>query len=436
VVSFLFCIAIALSFWQQREGGFTTYEVSISILLGIIIIFGTLKYLKGRYTINRSLVYFLFFAFIIALNVFTILDTEIKATTWGWLAFVTLAFPLVSFVSYIEFNSLKKIRTFYIIIVVVCIIAIITFLVQVPFGEGMRQASIIDVRTALRGSPSGGIVDLSFLSAMALSLLFPFLFFRQRSFSLQSRFILAAFIISLIGLFFSFARSFWVSTALGMISMLYLLKRISGKKTSSMKLILIVAFSFLLCVFFLPTIWSIIEARASSIVSPFGHDYSLLERVYEGRGLLTSIVEHPQSLWLGNGFGKKFTFYSINPFTLGGVGERTKDYSHNHYLYLLWTVGIIGLSAFLMFVFSLFRDLRRAILDHVKDYEIAVPYKLMLVGIFGTFVNFLVAALLYTPFRIVRWNIYLGMLVGIGYNIIKYYRTDKSKDKLENRRSL
>lgn len=137
-------------------------------------------------------------------------------------------------------------------------------------------------------------------------------------------------------------------------------------------------------------------------------DVSLLDRLAEWKSLWALSWQRP---FLGHGIGSGFTFYSVNPWSWieeGGIGRVTVRYSHNLYLYLFYTVGIVGLFLFLFMIFGLLKTTRK-IWKKSED-----PFtKAYCAAIFSICIGFLVASITVPIFMGKTNTVLIGLLMGI-----------------------
>lgn len=137
-------------------------------------------------------------------------------------------------------------------------------------------------------------------------------------------------------------------------------------------------------------------------------DVSLLDRLAEWKSLWALSWQRP---FLGHGIGSGFTFYSVNPWSWieeGGIGRVTVKYSHNLYLYLFYTVGIVGLFLFLFMIFGLLKTTRK-IWKKSED-----PFtKAYCAAIFSICIGFLVASITVPIFMGKTNTVLIGLLMGI-----------------------
>ena len=137
-------------------------------------------------------------------------------------------------------------------------------------------------------------------------------------------------------------------------------------------------------------------------------DVSLLDRLAEWKSLWALSWQRP---FLGHGIGSGFTFYSVNPWSWieeGGIGRVTVKYSHNLYLYLFYTLGIVGLFLFLFMIFGLLKTTRK-IWKKSED-----PFtKAYCAAIFSICIGFLVASITVPIFMGKTNTVLIGLLMGI-----------------------
>jgi len=137
-------------------------------------------------------------------------------------------------------------------------------------------------------------------------------------------------------------------------------------------------------------------------------DLSVLDRFAEWKSLWVLAWQKP---FLGHGMGHGFTFYSVNPWSWveeGGIGRVTIRYSHNLYLYLFYTLGMVGLFLFLFMIFGVLKTTRKN-WNKTED-----PFaKAYCAGIFSICIGFLVTAITCPIFMAKTNSVLIGLLIGI-----------------------
>jgi len=137
-------------------------------------------------------------------------------------------------------------------------------------------------------------------------------------------------------------------------------------------------------------------------------DLSLLDRLAEWESLWTLSWQRP---FLGHGMGHGFTFYSVNPWSWveeGGIGRVTIRYSHNLYLYLFYTLGMVGLFLFLFMIFGVLKTTRK-IWNETED-SFAKAY---CAAFFSICIGFLVTAITCPIYMAKTNSVLIGLLMGI-----------------------
>jgi len=137
-------------------------------------------------------------------------------------------------------------------------------------------------------------------------------------------------------------------------------------------------------------------------------DVSLLDRLAEWKSLWALSWQRP---FLGHGIGSGFTFYSVNPWSWieeGGIGRVTVRYSHNLYLYLFYTLGIVGLFLFLFMIFGLLKTTRKIWKKSEDSFT-----KAYCAAIFSICIGFLMASITVPIFMGKTNTVLIGLLMGI-----------------------
>jgi len=222
--------------------------------------------------------------------------------------------------------------------------------------------------------------------------------------------ILVLFFLLLLGL--SFTRSVWLGFG---ISLLVLLIGFKGLRAGVAKVLA----SFLL--FLGAILGGIIFFQQGSVIYLFHwinvrlfsffklqFDVSILDRFAEWKSLWALSWQRP---FLGHGIGHGFTFYSVNPWSWveeGGIGRVTIRYSHNLYLYLFYTLGMVGLFLFLFIIFGVLKTTRK-IWNKTEDSFV----KAYCAALFSICVGFLVTAVTCPIFMGKTNSVLIGLLMGI-----------------------
>src|SRR5262249_32713446 len=100
------------------------------------------------------------------------------------------------------------------------------------------------------------------------------------------------------------------------------------------------------------------------------------------------------------------------------------DFSHDRWLYLLFTCGLPGVLTTAASFFSLFRIASRAVIKSLRNVEMDASLSTMLVGVLCVFADFLLASFTQHPFGLLLWDTVLGALLGIGCSACEYIGAD------------
>lgn len=152
------------------------------------------------------------------------------------------------------------------------------------------------------------------------------------------------------------------------------------------------------------------EWIGARFLSYFGFEsqLSVMDRFAEWQGLWNQAWKKPL---MGHGIGEAFTFYSVNPWSWmreGGLGRVTIRYSHNTYLYIFYTMGIVGLVLFALMIFSVLKETWK-IWNKSKD-SFSRAY---CSAVYSILIGFLVTGITCPVFIGKTSSIYLGLLMGI-----------------------
>jgi len=216
----------------------------------------------------------------------------------------------------------------------------------------------------------------------------------------------------LLFLILSFTRSIWIGFVVSFLILLFRFKSFRVKiikVTSSLFTIAIIAIGggFFLKREIMGYLFQWVKIRLLSFFN-LEVQLSILDRFAEWKALWSLSWKKPL---FGHGVGRSFTFYSINPWSWveeGGVGYVNIRYSHNVYLYLFYTMGIVGLFLFIMLIFNVIKK-AQAIQSRSNDSFV----KAYCAAIYSICYGFLVTAIA-CPIFIEKTNsVYIGLLIGI-----------------------
>lgn len=417
LIIILIFISLILATLQEGSSEVTPFEFLTAGILAIVFFCGMIQFLFSYNSIAMPLFYLVVFLIWAGVNVIIALTNNVGLLWWFRRFFPVLTLSLTALTSMVAFRSQKEIKVAFITLIFIGLMVVLQALVQIRSLDQMTLTNLQDLRKY-----GGG-----YFSAFGLCLTVPFLFCRPQL--RQPIWFLVACVVSIfsVGLVLSFTRTYWISTAVAFLFMIYPLARVKRVKFFVL-LARVILFIILIFVLFLwiapPTISEFFVSRIVSIPQA-GNDLSFLDRVTELQGLWDSAIKNPITLLAGNGLGAKFTFYSVNPFSWGGTGWIENDYSHNYYAYLFWSIGIIGLFLFLLFWGSLFRRATKALCYSSNSITLYTPY--YLIGICTAMTNLLVASLAGPPLTDFKWAIYFGVLIGIALNLMKLLEATSEK---------
>jgi len=222
--------------------------------------------------------------------------------------------------------------------------------------------------------------------------------------------ILVLFFLLLLGL--SLTRSIWLGFGISLIVLLIGFKGLRAAVAKVLVSFLLFLGAILGGAFFFQrgSIIYLFHWISARLFSAFRlqFDLSLLDRFAEWKSLWVLSWQRP---FLGHGMGSGFTFYSVSPWSWveeGGVGRVTIRYSHNIYLYLFYTVGMVGLFLFLFMIFGVIKATRKT-WSKTED-----PFtKAYCAAIFSMCIGFLVTAIA-CPILMGKTNsVLIGLLIGI-----------------------
>lgn len=216
----------------------------------------------------------------------------------------------------------------------------------------------------------------------------------------------------LVFLVLSFTRSIWIGFAVSFLILFFRLKSFRAKITKIVPSLLIVTIIAIGGGFFLKreTMIHLFEWLKIRFLSFFKIEaqLSILDRFAEWKALWNLSWEKPL---LGHGIGRGFTFYSVNPWSWakeGGIGLVTIRYSHNVYLYLFYTMGIVGLFLFMMLIFNVIKKAKS--LQSTSSDSFVKAYS---TAIYSICFGFLVTSIACPIFMGKINSVYIGLLIGI-----------------------
>lgn len=144
-----------------------------------------------------------------------------------------------------------------------------------------------------------------------------------------------------LALVLTFSRGYWVGTIFGGLVLLAFGEREERKKLASLLLIVSIAATGIILVFFydifIALIWTVFIRLFSTAAAV--QDISITNRLAESAAVWKEILVNPI---VGVGLGGEFSFYNL----LRKTTQHT-IYIHNAYLYLWYKLGIVGLITFL-----------------------------------------------------------------------------------------
>lgn len=140
----------------------------------------------------------------------------------------------------------------------------------------------------------------------------------------------------------SFSRGYWIASAVSLV-MLFVMASKKEKANMVIYLSVLVCLTLMIAQLFLGNIGEVVGRglmnRAASIVQA-GQDIALVQRFQEARGIFRHVKANPI---VGYGLGATFSYRVL------GHRAISTWYSHNAYLYLMFTLGLVGLFAYLTF---------------------------------------------------------------------------------------
>ncbi|BER91397.1 O-antigen ligase family protein [Atrimonas thermophila] len=418
VMRVLIFISLILATLQESSPEVTPLEILTACVFGVIFFLGLGQVLIFHKGIPKPLFYLLGFLGCAGINVVVGLANGVDLLWWFRRFFPVATLPFAALASMAAFRSQKQLCTAFVTLVLIGVMCVLSSLFQLSSVDFAMITNLQDLREY-----GGG-----YYSAFGLCLVVPFLFGYLRPNRLIWFLVMCTSLLFFMGLIFTFTRTYWISTTISLLFMVHILVKLRRIKISVFLIWIVVpVFLGLAFLFWVASsnVCEFVVSRVASIPRAFS-DLSFVDRVMELRGLWNSAIQNPISLLGGNGLGAKFTFYSPNPWSWGGVGWIANDYSHNYYAYLFWTMGVIGLSLFLFFWGSLLRQVMKTLLC---SSNVTANLVYQLIGISTAAINLLITSLTVPALMNFKWAFYFGVLIGVALNLISHAVAELPKDK-------
>lgn len=348
----------------------------------------------------RFLALLLAYATFVALNYLIAGIFGVPFGTWFRQSFIALSLPLIALGTF-HVTPPSRLKSLYWSTVVV-MLCVTVYFVSGYAGAGPNVEKLGESFQATVLTPTVG----RYASALLACLVFPFLLRGTHRLLVGIVFAVAVF-----GVLVTVGRTFWVTTPVALLVSTVVFRENAAVRHRSFLLLLML-------LMLAPLTWNlrpVLEMRQLAGQRLTQASQSGTFRLEEGRGLIKTMRDEPVTLITGAGFGGHFQFHSTDRFAVGGVGTVQRDFSHNWYLAILWRMGIGGLVVVLLFLATLFSDLRRVarVLPH-RDSDL--PFYTM--GVLAGWLNFAFAAVTSQPFGGLLWNVAFGILTGIAGVII------------------
>jgi len=388
--------------FHHSSSRLTVYEVLIGVGPTVLAVWAILRWLvKTRQSnrvipIPRTTLWLLLFMCWATISVVPAILNGVYVLEWVRRFVPILNFGLITLFASTGFRSRKHVR-FGVTFLIFAGGAIVT--------ASLVQADITRFATAPQSVRrfSGG-----YFGPMTLMLAVPLLVRISRR-PLIFRLVVAfGAIAGFVGSVVSFTRSYWIGTAVTFLLIFILSysdQERNGLLLKGIGISVLIGVSVLV-LNSVSDVGDVLVRRALSL-GTFFQSSSFLDRVYELYGLLSSAVERSVGIIIGNGFGAKFTFHSVNPWSWGGIGPQTISYSHNFYAYVFWTTGLVGLFLFLLFLRSTIVTGLRIVKQETGTYH---GYSLALMGVI---IQFLITSLTAPSLPELEYAVYLGMVFGL-----------------------
>jgi O-antigen ligase/polysaccharide polymerase Wzy-like membrane protein len=209
--------------------------------------------------------------------------------------------------------------------------ALIQWTVDIPLGEeqdvGVREG--ISQTTSGRGQLQGGLFSFPVAAIMAAAALL--------SGNIRSRagtaVAMTIFVLNLVGLVLTYERTFWVTTALGLLLVAVTMSRRARIRALFWGPLALVVFFVVMSTVAPDTLGAARERLLS--LGRYESDNSLRFRLTESRHVVDEIKQSPVF-----GSGLAASIYWGRPWE--GVKPTERTFAHNAYLWLAWKLGLVG----------------------------------------------------------------------------------------------
>jgi len=343
-----------------------------------------------------ALFYSLFISF------FTSLNNNVNLLDWLRRVF-PFSILILSFVIYFEIKDNNK--NFKILLYSILLLTIfnsfkIFYLWLININKLNQVYLYTDIRASWYGRNGISLITSSFLIFYLL------LVNKNKNYD---KFYQILFLLSIISIIITFTRTYWFSIPLSyFFIILFIEKKYHNKiKKLFFKQFIYLSLILLILLIISPSLinkfiyWILNRIKA---IEPSQINLSTLNRIDEIRFLIPYILKKPI---FGYGLGSSYFMYSVNPFSDRGIGWVLTSYSHNFYLYHLYSTGFLGLLIWIYFVFYF-------IYKGIKIYkEKRIILSIIISGIFfGIFIS----SFLFPEYNDKLTNLLNAILIGfLGY---------------------
>jgi len=338
----------------------------------------------------------------IFISIFPAINNEINIIDW-LRRFFPFSILIISFPTFWEIKDDKK-RFKFLLYLIFFITLLNSFKIYYLFLSNISKVLTASLYTDIRSSWYGRN-GISLITSNFLILYF-ILINKEKKYD---KFLLFLYFLSLLSIIITFTRTYWIAIPLGYIFLYLFLDVDLKRKFRKLLLNQIVLFSIfaILTAILSPNLfgkfvsWIIDRIKA---IEPSQIYPSSLSRIDEYKFLIPLILKRPL---FGYGLANYYFMYSINPFTDRGLGWVLTSYSHNFYLYHIYSTGIFGLAIFLYFIIHI-------IYKGIKLYKSKKDTLPIIIS--AIFFSISISAFLFPEFNDKLTNLILGCLIGIlGY---------------------
>ena len=404
---------VGLAAGQQRSAELGAYKFVAGGAAVLVGVWGILYAVRAG-KLPRPLFYMTLMVMLIAVNLPIALILDVSLVDWLHRALIEWAMYFVAISTYFGTRGRRgAVQTAYFIALVIGVIIVGYYFLELRSVRHADMREITKVET--EGFWQG--ISIGADGVLLISLSFPFVVGGQQISGWLRAAFSALFCLGVAVLVSSFSRTMWGTTALTLSGFLvYSRSRGAAHAGPRLKYLLVaglMGISFL--VIFASTVgrgqmaW---VSKGAAMRLSF-QDRSGEKRIVEAEALLGTMAGQPLTFVTGMGFGNSYTVATLDT---GGIMKRT--FSHNRWLYLLFTGGlavlVVGFTSTLSVLSMIFAALSHQPSGGGDPFAVG---RTMLAGIGCLLMIFLLASFTQHPIGILVWNVIVGLLFGTACSI-------------------